>query len=54
MLPYQAGCLRLMAQYKFGGCPMNDLTGNMPTEIIVLFYATANTNTSPMSFRKFL
>jgi hydroxymethylglutaryl-CoA lyase len=38
---YHAGCRRFDGAIQgFGGCPMakDDLTGNMPTEKLLLFY----------------
>lgn len=52
---YQAGCRRFDGAIQgFGGCPMakDDLTGNMPTEKLLSYFASQKipTNTSPMSF----
>jgi len=45
---YQAGCRRFDGAIKgYGGCPMakDDLTGNMPTEIMLDFFAENNIQT---------
>ena len=52
---YVAGCLRFDGAIRgFGGCPMakDELTGNMPTEKIVSYFASqkAVTGIRPMSF----
>ena len=52
---YKAGCRRFDGAIQgFGGCPMakDELTGNMPTEKLVSYFATthANDNIRPMSF----
>lgn len=52
---YKAGCRRFDGAIQgFGGCPMakDDLTGNMPTEKLLSYFASQKipTNTSPMSF----
>ena len=52
---YLAGCRRFDGAIQgFGGCPMakDDLTGNMPTEKILSYFATekVNTNINSVSF----
>lgn len=52
---YKAGCKRFDGAIQgFGGCPMakDDLTGNMPTEKLLSYFASNKipTHTSPMSF----
>ncbi|MEL6989035.1 MAG: hydroxymethylglutaryl-CoA lyase [Bacteroidota bacterium] len=52
---YQAGCRRFDGAIQgFGGCPMakDELTGNMPTEKLVSYFAKAkaNDNINTMSF----
>ncbi|QMU63953.1 MAG: hydroxymethylglutaryl-CoA lyase [Flavobacteriaceae bacterium] len=52
---YKTGCKRFDGAIKgYGGCPMakDDLTGNMPTEKLISYFATqkAETNIKPMSF----
>jgi hydroxymethylglutaryl-CoA lyase len=52
---YKAGCRRFDGAIQgFGGCPMaaDDLTGNMPTEKLVSYFASvkANDNVNAMSF----
>lgn len=52
---YKAGCRRFDGAIKgYGGCPMakDELTGNMPMEKMLSYFATnkVNTNTKPMSF----
>lgn len=52
---YKAGCKRFDGAIQgFGGCPMakNDLTGNMPTEKLLSYFAANKipTHTRPMSF----
>ncbi|NBL64024.1 hydroxymethylglutaryl-CoA lyase [Flavobacterium sp. NST-5] len=52
---FKAGCRRFDGAIQgFGGCPMakDDLTGNMPTEKMLSYFATQKitTHTSPMSF----
>ena len=45
---YQAGCRRFDGAIKgFGGCPMasNDLTGNMPTELMLQWFDENNIHT---------
>jgi hydroxymethylglutaryl-CoA lyase len=45
---YRAGCRRFDSAIKgFGGCPMakDDLTGNMPTEIMLDWFESKNINT---------
>ncbi len=45
---YQAGCRRFDGALKgFGGCPMaaDDLTGNMPTEMILSYFDNINIET---------
>ena len=48
-IAYTAGCRRFDSAIRgFGGCPMakDDLTGNMPTEIILDYFTINNINTS--------
>ncbi|WP_339844786.1 hydroxymethylglutaryl-CoA lyase [uncultured Dokdonia sp.] len=52
---YKAGCRRFDGAIQgFGGCPMaaDDLTGNMPTEKLISYFASvkANDNVNAMSF----
>ena len=53
---FKAGCLRFDGAIKgYGGCPMakDELTGNMPTEQLLVSYFTAQkvtTGVRPMSF----
>jgi hydroxymethylglutaryl-CoA lyase len=54
---YQSGCRRFDGAIQgFGGCPMatDDLTGNMPTEHLLSYFATKNesTNTDSTVFEK--
>lgn len=48
-IAYTAGCRRFDSVIRgFGGCPMakDDLTGNMPTEIMLDYFSINNINTS--------
>jgi hydroxymethylglutaryl-CoA lyase len=48
-IAYTAGCRRFDSAIRgFGGCPMakDDLTGNMPTEIMLDYFTINNINTS--------
>lgn len=48
-IAYTAGCRRFDSAIRgFGGCPMakDDLTGNMPTEIMLDYFSINNINTS--------
>ena len=52
---YKAGCIRFDGAIKgYGGCPMakDDLTGNMPTEKLLSYFAKekADTNLNPLTF----
>ncbi len=54
---YQSGCRRFDGAIQgFGGCPMatDDLTGNMPTEHLLSYFASKNesTNTDSSVFEK--
>lgn len=52
---YDAGCRRFDGAIKgFGGCPMakNDLTGNMPTELMLNWFETNNIQTG-VDFKEF-
>lgn len=54
---YQSGCRRFDGAIQgFGGCPMatDDLTGNMPTEHLLSYFASKNesTNTDSSAFEK--
>jgi hydroxymethylglutaryl-CoA lyase len=54
---YQSGCRRFDGAIQgFGGCPMatDDLTGNMPTEHLLSYFASKNesTNTDSTVFEK--